>query len=73
MPSAMAPGLEALEKPIWGLFVRCANRASSPRVIRRNRRHVDDVAVLGVERDDLDRLVQADEQRADDGGAAEFL
>ena len=37
------------------------------------RRHVDDVRILGVEGDDLHRLVEADEQRADDGGAAEFL
>lgn len=35
--------------------------------------HVDDVGILRIERDDLNRLVKADQHRADQGRAAELL
>ncbi len=43
------------------------------RGIGRDRRHVDDIGILGFERDDLHRLVETDQKRADDGAAAQFL
>jgi len=46
---------------------------SARRVVGGDCRHVDDVGILDAHRDDLDRLVETDQQRADDGGAAKFL
>src|SRR5690606_17500868 len=42
-------------------------------IVSGDRRHIDDVGILGVQRYDLHRLVEADQQRANNGRAAQFL
>ena len=48
-------------------------RASSANIEASHRGHIDDVGILGAERDDLHRLLEPHDQRPNDCRAAQFL
>ena len=52
---------------------RLGDGRSAADIVGRDGRHVDDVGVLGGHGSDLDRLVEANQQRADDRRTAQFL
>jgi hypothetical protein len=56
-------------------FMSCTLRSRSDRplsgsnthIVSRQHRHIDDLGIAGTQAGDLDRLVETDQQRADDG------
>ncbi len=58
---------KALRPRYLTMFRPISKCGRSGHIEGRDGRHVDDVAVLGAHRHDLDRLVEADEQRTNHG------
>src|SRR6476660_8873951 len=75
-PCSLLVVIWLLQDPEWRPTEKLAPPSvlsSSADIERRERRHIDELGVIGRERHDLHRPVKPNQDRPDDRGAAQFL